>query len=52
MANRTNSNISQSKASSSLEGATVYAVDMNSNARELAQKLGAARTYENVKLKQ
>lgn len=30
-------------------GATVYAVDLNPKARELAEKLGAAGVYENVK---
>lgn len=31
------------------KGATVYAVDLNPNARELAKSLGAAGTFENVK---
>lgn len=31
------------------KGATVYAVDLNPKARELAEQLGAAGTYENVK---
>lgn len=31
------------------KGVTVYAVDLNEKARELAKKLGAAGTYENVK---
>lgn len=31
------------------KGATVYAVDLNPNARELAKSLGAAGVYENVK---
>lgn len=31
------------------KGATVYAIDTNPNARKLAEDLGAAGTYENVK---
>src|SRR5699024_4399938 len=31
------------------KGATVYAVDLNPNARELAKELGAAGVYENIK---
>lgn len=31
------------------KGVTVYAIDTNPNARELAESLGAAGTYENVK---